>query len=99
MVGDIAVEEGVVTAEEESITITSSIRGEGARWTELSTAGGDVATMAREVDDGAVNTGRAKSGFNWSTPFSSSPWIRGCSMVPPVCLSLLEGEPPVSFRM
>lgn len=65
VVGDIAAEEGgVVMAKEESITITNSAEGEGARWTEMSTAGGDVAIMAREVGGMTVGAGRAKRGSN-----------------------------------
>lgn len=98
VVGDMAVEEGrVVMVEEESITITCSAGGEEARWTEMSTAGEDVATTAREVDDRVVETGGAKRGSNGSILFASSSWITGCSVVPPICLSLLEGEPPGSF--
>lgn len=63
VVGDMAVEEGgVVITEEESTTITDSARGEGARWIEMSTVGGDVAIMAREVDGATVGAGRAKRG-------------------------------------
>lgn len=60
IVGDMAVQEGgVVTTEEDSITMTSPIEGEGARWTEICTVDGDMSTMAREKNDGVVETGGA----------------------------------------
>lgn len=43
VVGDMAVEESrVVAVEEESTIIMGPTRGEEARWTEMSTASGDV---------------------------------------------------------
>lgn len=50
VIGDMVAEEGgVVMLEEESMTTTDLARGKGARWTEMSTAGGDAATIAREA--------------------------------------------------
>lgn len=98
MVGDMAAEErGVVMVEEESIMITGSVGGKEARWTEMSTVGRDVVTITREASGAIVKAGRAKRGSNLFVPFTSSSWTKCCSVVPSVCLSLLEGEPLVSF--
>lgn len=65
VVGDMAAKEGgIVTTEEESITITCSAKGEGARWIEISTTGRDDATMAREADDRTVKIGGTERGSN-----------------------------------
>lgn len=61
VVGDIVAEErGVVTVEEDSITIIGPAEGEGVRWTEISTTGGDVVTMPWETDVRVVKTGEAR---------------------------------------
>lgn len=85
VIGDMAAkEEGkVVMLEEESTTITDPAVGEGVRWTEMSTADGDVATIAQEVGGAPGGVGRNKVGYN--------------SVVTTACLSLLGDEPAVSF--
>lgn len=64
VVGDMAVEEsGKVAAEEDSIIIMGPVGGEEARWTKMSTAGGDVVTMAWEIGRRVVEIGKVGGGL------------------------------------
>lgn len=64
VVGDLEVEESrEVVAEEESTNIMGLVGREEARWTEMSSTGGEVAIMAREMDGRAAETGRVEEDF------------------------------------
>lgn len=64
VVGDMEEEEsGEVVVEEDSIIMTSPIGKEEARWTKMSTVGGEVATMAYEVGGGATSSGGSRWGI------------------------------------
>lgn len=97
-----AEESGEVVAQEELIITTGPIGKEEARWTEMSTTGGEVATMAWEVDGGAVVVETTEVDFGCSVSISSPSWSRsswmiGISVTLRDFLCFLEGSPSEAF--
>lgn len=69
-----AEESGEVVEEEESIITTCTIGGEEARWTKMSTMGGEVATISREADGGAIVVEVTSGDFGCSASISLPSW-------------------------
>lgn len=101
---DMEVEEsGEVVVEEESIITTCLVGEREARWAEMSTIGGEVATMAWEVGRGTTVVEVVGGDFGCSTSIfypsrSGSSWIIDIFVMLLELLCFLEDSPSESYE-